>query len=84
MKKAGRSLATVLLLLTLTTAAFGGQMDTPPAPTTGGGQMDTPPAPSTGGEQINTTSTIYVSESALTDTLADYALDIWIFLPSLF
>jgi hypothetical protein len=71
MKKAGRSLATILLHLTLTVAAFAGQMDTPPAPTPGGGQMDTPPA-------------TYVSDTATTDTLTELALDIWNILPSLY
>ncbi|HYH86399.1 MAG TPA: hypothetical protein VEX60_13180 [Pyrinomonadaceae bacterium] len=71
MKKAGRSLATALLLFMLTTAAFAGQ-------------IDMPPVPSPGGAQIEITPTIYVGETATIDTLAEFALDICMFLPSLF
>ena len=69
MKKAGRSLAAVLLLCILTTAAFAGQIDTPPVPTPGGGQIEV---------------TTYVGETATIDTLAEFALDIWKSMPSLF
>jgi predicted small lipoprotein YifL len=78
MKKAGRSLATVLLLFTLTTAAFAGQIDMPPAPKPGEAQIEITP---TG--YVSETAT-NVSETATTDMLAEFALSIWKFLPSLF
>ena len=71
MKKAGRSLATVVLLFTLITAAFAGQIDTPPAPTPGGAQVETTPV-------------IYESETTTIDSLAEFALGIWESLPSYF
>jgi hypothetical protein len=71
MKKAGRSLATVVLFFTLTTAAFAGQIDTPPVPTPGGAQIEITP-------------TICESETTTIDSLAEFALGIWEFLPSLF
>ncbi|MBC7933012.1 MAG: hypothetical protein H7Z38_20810 [Rubrivivax sp.] len=84
MKKAGRSLATILLLFALTTTAFAGQMDAPPAPIPGHGQMDAPPAPTTGRGQIDAAPAFIADETSTIDTLAEFALDIWKFLPSLF
>jgi hypothetical protein len=78
MKKAGRSLATIILLFTLTTAAFAGQMDTPPAPTPGGAQIEITPT------IYGSETTTSISETSTTDTLVEFALDIWKFLPSLF
>ena len=83
MKKAIRSFATILLLFALTQAAFAGQMDTgvpTPPPPTAPGQMDTgAPAPG----QVDVTSAIIVGETGVTDTLSEFALGIWKFLPSL-
>lgn len=86
MKKAGRSLATVLLLFVLSNAAFAGQMDTPPAPTptTGQGQMDTPPAPTNAGGQMDTPPAVVGEASTTVDLFSEMVLDIWQFVPSLF
>ena len=78
MKKAGRSLATVVLLFTLTTAAFAGQIDTPPAPTPGGAQSEVTPT------IYESETTTYESETTTLDSLAEFALGIWECLPSLF
>jgi hypothetical protein len=85
MKEAGRSLATILLLFVLTTNAFAGHMDTPPAPAKGYAQMDTTtimPAKSEG--QIGIPPAFNAGETTTIDTLTEFALDIWQFMPLLF
>jgi hypothetical protein len=71
MKNVRRSLAAALLLLVLTTAAFAGQgeMGTPIPPPAG--QIDTPPADTS-------------LDTVTVDALADFALDVWQFMPSLY
>ncbi|MBC7932671.1 MAG: hypothetical protein H7Z38_19085 [Rubrivivax sp.] len=59
-------------------------MGTPPGPIPGNGQMGTPPVPTTGGGQIDAPSAVIDHQNATTDILAEFALDIWNFLPSLF
>ncbi len=71
MKTVGRSFATILLLFALTTTAFAGQIDIPPASIPSGGQIEIPPV-------------ITPDETTTIDTLAEFALDIWMLLPSLF
>jgi hypothetical protein len=73
MKKIGRGLAATLLFLALTGVAYAGQTEMPLAPPPSGatGQIDTPPA--------NTSV-----DTVTVDALADFALDIWQFMPSLF
>lgn len=71
MKIVGRSFATILLLFALTTTAFAGQIDIPPASIPSGGQIEIPPV-------------ITADDTTTIDTLAEFALDIWMLLPSLF
>ncbi len=85
MKKVHRSLATILLTFALTASAFAdGQMDTPPAPVPRPAHTGMPSAPTTDRGQVNVPPALTANETDVINTLAEIALDIWQFMPSLF